>query len=587
MKAFDPFRPSPSPASGLGRLFFVFLFSAGLLARGDSVINSVHNLSVNGPGTVKAISETDACIFCHTAHHSNGETPLWNHSLSSVSNYVVYSSARLDSLNITVPQPNGSSRLCLSCHDGTVALGNISSGAAIAMQNGVTTMPQGTSNLGTDLSDDHPISFVYDSALAAIDPQVKDPSTLVGKVRLDKQSRLQCTACHDPHDNQFGNFLVMDNSGSALCVTCHQLPQWSGSLHALSKVAAPASVTAKLTKSRAVSGKVSSKMSAATLAVVGCENCHSNHKAGGGRHLLPSAAPEENCLNCHNGSTARKNLAADFQKPSIHPITLNSRDHSPVEDPINPKSRHVVCADCHNPHASRDNHAIAPNASGALAGLTGVSTAGALVKPLTKEYELCFRCHADSNVRGPATVPRQFIQTNTRLQFSAANQSFHPVTSTGKNFNNVPSLISPWKTSSQMYCTDCHNSDSSPKAGGGGANGPHGSIYRPLLERNLSVTDFQPENAAAYALCYQCHSRSVVLSEQSFRLHEKHVVEQKTACTTCHDSHGVANAPHLINFNSLYVTPGSLGQINYQSLGQFKGTCTLMCHGVDHKNSNY
>jgi len=41
--------------------------------------------------------------LCHTVHHASGVTPLWNHSMSSVSNYVVYSSARLNSLNLTIP----------------------------------------------------------------------------------------------------------------------------------------------------------------------------------------------------------------------------------------------------------------------------------------------------------------------------------------------------------------------------------------------------------------------------------------------------------------------------------------------------
>ena len=51
------------------------LLLAGFAARADSVVNSVHNLSVNGPGTIKASSESDACIFCHTVHRANGETP--------------------------------------------------------------------------------------------------------------------------------------------------------------------------------------------------------------------------------------------------------------------------------------------------------------------------------------------------------------------------------------------------------------------------------------------------------------------------------------------------------------------------------
>jgi predicted CXXCH cytochrome family protein len=560
----------------------------------SSIIGSKHDFSATtGGSSIKAVTETDTCVFCHTAHYASGVTPLWNHNMSSVSNYIVYSSARLTALNVIVPQPNGSSRLCLSCHDGTVALGGVSSGAPeIQMTSGgtsVTTMPaDNINNVGTDLSNDHPVSFLYDAALAARDPEVVAPSKLTGKVRLDSQSRVQCVSCHDPHDNQFGNFLVMNNNGSALCLNCHQPSQWLASQHASSTQVAPASVVAKVAKTSQLSGRVvSAKAVPTTMQAIACENCHVNHRSGSQRHLLQSAIPEQNCLNCHNGITGKKNVAADFQKSSIHPIEVNSQSHSPVEDIVNPKMRHVVCVDCHDPHAANSKSATAPMASGALANVAGVTAGGGVLKPLQKEYELCFRCHADSLARGSAVVSRQFIQTNTRLQFSAGNRSFHPVTAVGKNFSTVPSLIAPWLVTSQMYCSDCHNSDSSPAAGSNGANGPHGSIYRPILERNLEFTDGQPESAAVYALCYKCHSRSVVLSPASFPLHLSHVMDDKSACTTCHDSHGVANAPHLINFNTTYVTPSSTGQLSYTSTGNSHGVCTLTCHGKDHKNTSY
>jgi predicted CXXCH cytochrome family protein len=585
-KSFPIWRRRHGGAARLKLLSFLVAAGAALAAQADSVVNSVHNLSVNGPGTIKATSEKGVCIFCHTVHDASGVTPLWNHSMST-SNYIVYSSSRLTAMGLTIPQPNGSSRLCLSCHDGTVALGSVTSGAAdIQMQNGVTTMPVGDpSNLGWNLSSDHPISFIYDSALANKDPDVNDPAHLVTKaVRMDSQNRLQCTSCHDPHNDQFDNFLVMDNTGSALCLVCHQPGKWGTSAHAISTVATPPAIAIQI--SPGAKARLA-KAPPRTIAATGCESCHGNHKAGGKSHLLRSEEAEQNCYVCHNGVTTRKNIAADFQKLSVHPITLNSRAHSPDEDPINPPTRHVVCADCHDPHSDNATTASAPRASGALANVTGVTAAGGVIKPLINQYELCFRCHADSVARGPATVTRQFVQTNTRLQFSTANQSFHPVEAVGKNQTSVPSLISPWMMSSVMYCTDCHNSDSSPNAGGSGANGPHGSIYAPILERNLTTLDFQAESPQAYAICYKCHSRTSILASQSFKFHGTHVVNDQAACTTCHDSHGVADAPHLINFNTTYVTPSSNGRLEYVSMGPLHGVCSLTCHGKDHPATSY
>ena len=588
MKTFLPLWRSLAGLVRSGKLWLLLLpgVLAGGYVYGASVINSVHNLTVAGPGSFKAASATDACVFCHTAHRANGATPLWNHQMSTVSNYVVYTSARLTSLGVTIPQPNGSSRLCLSCHDGTVALGEVSNGGAIAMQPGSDKLT-GANNLGTDLSADHPISFTYDATLFGSDSEIKDPTLPTVKARLDHQSRVQCTSCHDPHDNANGKFLVMPNTGSALCLTCHNPGAWPASAHALSSTPVPAAITGRLVARTTAKAGVINQVTTTSMASLGCENCHANHQAGTKQHLLQNATLEQNCLVCHNGLTAKKNVAADFQKASIHPITLNSQSHTPTEDAINPPSRHVVCADCHNAHATSTATAMAPNVPGAISQVMGVAAAGGVVKPATREYELCFRCHGDSTARGPATVTRQFAQTNTRLQFSTANQSFHPVEAAGRNTASVPSLVSPWTASSITYCTDCHNSDQGPKAGGSGASGPHGSIYAPILERNLVLTDRQSESPAAYALCYKCHSRTSILANQSFRYHRTHVVDKQTACTTCHDSHGVANAPHLINFNTSYVTPSSNGRLEYLSTGKYKGTCSLTCHGVDHKAKSY
>ena len=555
------------------RIFLVLSLPAALPAA--SVVNTKHNLSAAGPGTVKAATETDTCIFCHTVHRTTGETPLWSHTMSSVTNYVIYTSP---TMKAAVGQPDGSSRLCLSCHDGTVALGMVSSRTTtIQMQGGVTTMPGGPSNLGTDLSGDHPISFVYDQALGQQDSHVKDPATLDKKIRLDHNQKVQCSSCHNPHDDQFGKFLVMDNTGSALCLACHTDANWPGSAHGNSS-APLAGAAMKL---------AAGKRGAKTVAVNACENCHTSHQAGSKARLLVHSKEEENCFSCHNGTVVKKNLRNEFTKPSAHPVFPTASQHRAGEDLVN-GSRHTACADCHNPHATSATPASAPKSPGAIAGVKGVNATGAVVVPARREYELCFRCHADSLNRGPARLTRQHPETNKRIQFSPSNKSFHPVASLGRN-PNVPSLIAPWTTASQMYCTDCHNNDQGPRAGGTGPDGPHGSAFAPLLERQLVLTDFSPESAANYALCYKCHSRESILGDQSFKLHRKHIVDDKTACTTCHDSHGVAANDRLINFNRDYVTPSAAagGRLEFKNTGTGSVTCTLTCHGVDHAGTTY
>ncbi len=547
----------------------------------DTILASKHDLSASGPGTIKATAESDVCGFCHTPHRGTGETPLWNHAMSTAS-YIPYSSS---TIRATIGQPTGSSKLCLSCHDGTVALGMVASRAsAIQMQGGVTTMPPGPGNLGTDLSDDHPISFRYDSALVAANGQLRDPSALTDKVRLDHDQQLQCTSCHDPHDNRFGKFLVKDNSASALCVECHTPVGWQDSAHRLSNK-----------PWNGIGINPWPHTTGTTVAANGCESCHAPHTAGTRPRLLNFANEEMNCFSCHAGTVAAKDIQGDFNKFSVHPILNTTGIHDPMEDPINPP-RHVECTDCHNPHASKTTPAVPPLASGALAGVKGVNATGAILNSVMNEYELCFRCHGDSVARGPARVERQIVQTNKRIQFDPINASYHPVETTGKN-PFIPSLIPPLTTSSRIYCTDCHNSDQSPSTGAFGPNGPHGSIYPPILERSLILKDGSNESFLNYALCYKCHDRTSILADQSFRAmnslgqergHRFHVVDAKAACSTCHDAHGVAQQGRLINFDRGSVTNSiSNGRLEFVAGGSGSGNCSLTCHGADHAATAY
>ena len=120
------------------------------------------------------------------------------------------------------------------------------------------------------------------------------------------------------------------------------------------------------------------------------------------------------------------------------------------------------------------------------------------------------------------------------MAFNPGNASYHPVAAPAKS-SQSRTLVASWSGTQQMLCTDCHNNDQGPGAKGAGPNGPHGSQYAPLLERYLNQADYQAENANAYALCYKCHSQGVLMGD---RLHSRHVRDNQTACSTCHDAHG-------------------------------------------------
>jgi hypothetical protein len=263
--------------------------------------------------------------------------------------------------------------------------------------------------------------------------------------------------------------------------------------------------------------------------------------------------------------------------------------HDPRESAV-VNARHVECVDCHNPHAAKSGTGAPP---GPLTGVRGVGLTGSEVNPVTFEYQICFRCHGDSPNKPAPRTTRQIAQTNVRLEFDPTNPSFHPVAGAGKN-PNVPSLIPPLSTTSTIHCTDCHNNNAGPKAGGSGPNGPHGSIYVPLLERQYITLDNTSESSTVYALCYKCHSRTSLLGNQSFKEHRMHIVEKRTPCNVCHDPHGISftqgnvtNNSKLINFDLSVVSPSASGKLRFESRGTFKGACYLRCHGENHDPKTY
>ncbi|HEX6570602.1 MAG TPA: hypothetical protein VF055_01175, partial [Steroidobacteraceae bacterium] len=82
---------------------------------------TVHNLTPGGPGQLKETRPTGLCVYCHTPHNADPTIALWNRNMPAVT-YQLYTSSTLQA---APNQPTGSSRLCLSCHDGILALGNL------------------------------------------------------------------------------------------------------------------------------------------------------------------------------------------------------------------------------------------------------------------------------------------------------------------------------------------------------------------------------------------------------------------------------------------------------------------------------
>jgi predicted CXXCH cytochrome family protein len=173
-------------------------------------------------------TKQDICGPCHTPHNGDitQSAPLWNHTLSAATYTLYNDDSSSDSFDATdIGQPDGTSKLCLGCHDGSIALDAFGG----ATPSPGTFMPAGKQVGGSGLlTDEHPISFTYDDALASTDGELELPTTkdsgLGGTIQAEMlvSDKMQCSSCHDPHNTAGVTYLLRkSNTGSALCLTCH------------------------------------------------------------------------------------------------------------------------------------------------------------------------------------------------------------------------------------------------------------------------------------------------------------------------------------------------------------------------------
>lgn len=694
--------------------------------RVSDIRNTKHNFSTTGPGPVRATTENEVCVFCHTPHHAEQTAlvPLWNRKLSGAT-YTPYTSSSMDAVGLG--QPGGSSKLCLSCHDGTIAIGavNVLNGAltdqdpatadiAVTGTAADGTIPEGqgaqtgfTRRLGTDLTNDHPISFTFDDNLAFSDGELHPPSSSpaignrVPGVRPDvplEDNQVQCVSCHDPHirDTVEPNikFLrlhrfqqvepvgsLFDAASDMVCLACHDKDGWVGSAHANS-------VTANETYDPAAAAL---RDFPANLPVwqAGCLNCHDTHTVQGSTRLLREAtdsilspksggnpAQEEACYQCHSadGGVLVNQGTANFEVPDVKtdflslrhmPIAIQPEVHDigtaaepqPGKDLLEsqtllgktaPQNRHVECTDCHNPHRvikkrQFNDTVVVPDAAGThahqagtehtniasgvlrgtwgvepvygstafLAGATGFdlkrgnppggASTAATASYVTREYQVCLKCHSTYGYDTPPTMGlsdggtpsgtnalTQYTDQAMEFQAPLADQgepggnhrSWHPVIgptgrSTAVRQADAANWLSPWDSaafigSQTMYCSDCHGSEiagatSVPTGGENGrAWGPHGSNNNFILKGPWSAST--GATGTQDDICFKCHSftnyatrdgrnfTSGFGGSRDPNLHAFHADRiGLLRCTWCHTAipHGWKNKAFLVNLNDV------------------------------------
>jgi Doubled CXXCH motif (Paired_CXXCH_1) len=430
----------------------------------SDVRGTKHNLSATSPNAVRAAAgaTNEVCVFCHTPHGATQadlggnvlRAPLWNRRVPDGATYTPYTSssmdaqAILDGFNAT---PGGSSKLCLSCHDGTLAIGNVNvlngnANPTIAMQgtSGTGTMPAGegtgtgfTRFLGTDLTNDHPISLSFTAALAVRDGELHTPDgqqrwpagsgSVIGlrsagnKPLLPLEptgsnglGQVQCATCHDPHlreqDASKGNqkFLRAQRfqeaapgashnpASDTICLGCHDksvgIGVWAMSAHARPEVADETY--------RDAAAQLREFPLALPVWKAGCLNCHDTHTVQGARRLTregsdgaqaSALAPrqagnpalENTCYQCHT-TAAKSALTSTLQVPDIE-----SEFQRLIRMPIVSAEQEGGGAEPHDPTASFTDGSIDCSGTAAKCGAD-------LLEPrsrLAQRHAECTDCH--------------------------------------------------------------------------------------------------------------------------------------------------------------------------------------------------
>lgn len=223
-----------------------------MAAPGDGVKSSKHDF------TDDASTAIGLCTFCHTPHKGLFSKLLWNHTLST-NNFawdVPSTTAGTTFATIDGDTYQGATAKCLSCHDGSVAVGDINwfnAGDPGVLYNKQHNQPGDAYSIGTggNMKGNHPVAhpFPYNNqpstyngnttgSMAYLDEWVTDP--VAGGIRLFNddgagnitagaivgKSGIECSSCHDPHNKKVaGQFFLRGtltgNDTNYICLKCH------------------------------------------------------------------------------------------------------------------------------------------------------------------------------------------------------------------------------------------------------------------------------------------------------------------------------------------------------------------------------
>ncbi|MDH5300659.1 MAG: cytochrome c3 family protein, partial [Gammaproteobacteria bacterium] len=488
------------------------------------------------------------------------------------------------------------------------------------------------SNLSTDLSNDHPIAFGYNTLLATSDGELIDPaSTTYIDSRLGRSAAgaaatknrmavplengsLECTSCHDPHvrgtNGEEGTnikFLRLNRfqkttqpSGAAFnvatdigCLACHKKAGWENSTHAHAQVADEtyadaAAATREFPKNIQVWQ-------------ASCLSCHDAHTVPGAERLLREGTDDINtpkqaggnpsvddsCYQCHTSLANADQVLTDVTAVAdIEAVDGKAANHRPV---IVSKVHNVLTADLtedadpnavpslnlgsgHNTQCSDCHH---PHRMISNATVTSSPTTPAPGKG--KHVHTAGVAHnniASGALRGVTGVEPTTLTPTTSASFDPSNGTLTYAFKKGDpGASPGTDVIESYTTREYQVCMKCHSSY---------ANTPAANVSNTAMEFNADISEAgEPGgNHLSWHPVMVGTNRSVTTggaaAETFVAPFNTAVGTQTMYCSDCHTNNDVTGpkGPHGSNVPKVLAGPWNS---NTGKLGSENDLC-FSCH---------
>jgi predicted CXXCH cytochrome family protein len=275
-----------------------------------------------------------------------------------------------------------------------------------------------------------------------------------------------------------------------------------------------------------------------------CTVCHSPHSSS--HPSLLSSEPRALCVQCHADLFERSSGATGAGTPARadmgeRPRALPGGEHVGVH-----AGPSADCATCHLTHASDEPSLLrAPTVevcSSCHRDVVDTARESTVAHTVVTEGRACLNCHAPHG----SPVGALMLDHPTRTCLGCHDEALERPDGTlvGGVHDMLEEAEHKHGAVSEGRCRGCHE--------------VHGSEHRSLLAHAYTPAFYQRFEIEAYALCFECHSRELVLAPRTdsttrFRdgernLHYAHVVATRTpgrTCRACHATH-TSTSPRLL-----------------------------------------